>query len=264
MKQTIAKATLLLSATVALFASCSKNKSSDLIDTTVPQPLVIGISEKEDADSWSKFSYDNKRRLTEIAYMPYKALYSYNGDKAELKLYKTGSAEPYGTYKGELNTNGTLKSLTGSKKSGNGIYSSSYTCTYNDSNQLVQMIEEYKYDNGPLKIRKTDYTWQNGNCIRITLWNEGKIQNERVFEYDLTKENKIQLNGRGFMEWTDATLLGRTNKNIEKSVIWKNGDGSTNSELVFNWTFDQHHFPVQCQIKNKLTGTFYTEAYQFQ
>ena len=220
------------------FPNCSKDKD----DSTTPQCLIDSVvktnTQEDNGEFYSgigllDFTYDTQKRLIN---------YQWDEDEYGLIIYGTnGKIEKFQEYYNGQTYDYLLFTWDGNKvtrqwylKEGGSYYPSNWKriIHYNSSNQFTLIEGYYKDNNVWVKYWYDNYTWQNGNVVKIEEYNH----------YD-TKKTKSSASTSQKLEPFTRNELREKNEKDKQIFIAKSQTAGFYKDYTITFTYDSKKNP---------------------
>ncbi len=237
---------------LVLFSACKKE---DPIEVPVEAgKRLVGISTDGDEGPPSSIEYDDNGRVVKYEDAEDLTRFSYKGNEVSITEWRKTENREVFNFKGLLNAKGQL------------YYGTAHS-SYN-LNNVEEQVYTFEYDANGYMIRKTrngnqgasiyvyEFSYEHGDMKEYKVYWNGAFNYGGAWEYDLSKQDKTNLNSQQFNGPNKFT--GKTNRHLATKYT-----GNTGWYVNMVYTFDAQGYPSS----NTLTyddGDVIKLHYQFE
>lgn len=217
---------------IILLSACKK----DPVEVPVePGKRLVGLSYENSGDAPASIKYDDQGRVIEYKDDEDLSTFIYKGNEVSIKEWRINENREVFNFKGYLNEKGQL-------------YTGTAVSEYN-LNNIEQVVYTFEYDASGYMVRKTrnanqgasvfvyEYSYAHGDMTEYKVYFNGAFNYGGAWEYDLSKQDKSNLNWEQFNGPNKFT--GKTNQHLP---IKYTGNTGWFANMVY--TFDNQGYPT--------------------
>lgn len=257
------KKILLLLLVLAAFASCKKEKGTQLKPDdpkAVSKHLVKEVYVYNNgAPEVTEYSYNAQNQLVRVSYSNDIDSFVYNS-ATSITCISRKKADNSLSYTKECTLDNSGRMTKVVYKNTAGVVSFIYEYSYDTNGYLTK--EKYNQLIGTPYYYEREFTWADGNPVSSKFYTDGQFNKTREYTYDLTKINKTNRASAGI--WASATWFGKGSKNYQ--ISFKEKDKGNN--LVWHnenaWTLDADGYPTKLDTHYPLLGKSGVTTYTYQ
>jgi hypothetical protein len=248
---------------LALFLSmvaCKKDDTNqiDIVPAPASGKKLMGYSYENNKYAPLSIQYDAQGRVTIFDDGEDVATLKYEGNEVRVSEWRKSENREVFSFTGKLNAQGLLTEGSGiSAYNLSAVRPVKFTFEYSSDGYMTRKVQSY--DNGALTYEYLN-TYTNGNLTSFKVNTNGTYEYGGEWEYDLTKENKVNINWSHFYQGN--TFTGKSSKNMAIKYTGKR-PGTQDWFSTHQYVYDKDGYPVSCATSVS-NGNTYKLLYTFK